>query len=153
MSLRHVVLSALLGMASITAHAATSNAADWITPAEAAQFRTTPSYADTLAYLQRLQQAAPGIIHLATFGTTPEGRPMTVVIASGDGTFDPAAARAAGKPVVLLQAGIHPGEIEGKDAGLMLLRDIAITHKYPHVLDHLVLVYIPVYSVDGHENS
>ncbi|MEP7187327.1 MAG: M14 family metallopeptidase, partial [Rhodanobacter sp.] len=88
-----------------------------------------------------------------TFGTTPEGRPMTVVIASGDGTFDPAAARAAHKPVVLLQAGIHPGEIEGKDAGLMLLRDIAITHKYPHLLDHLVLVYIPVFSVDGHENS
>ncbi len=153
MSLRHIVLSALLGVATTTTHAATSNAADWTTPAEAAQFRTTPSYADTLAYLQRLQQAAPGIIHLATFGTTPEGRPMTVVIASGDGTFDPAAARAAGKPMVLLQAGIHPGEIEGKDAGLMLLRDIAITHKYPHVLDHLVLVYIPVYSVDGHENS
>jgi len=153
MSLRHIVLLALLGVATTTTHAASSNPADWTTPSEAAQFRTTPSYADTLAYLQRLQQAAPGIIHLATFGTTPEGRPMTVVIASGDGTFDPAAARAAGKPVVLLQAGIHPGEIEGKDAGLMLLRDIAITHKYPHVLDHLVLVYIPVYSVDGHENS
>ena len=148
-----LLLTALLGVATMSAHAITSNAADWITPAEAAQFRTTPSYADTLAYLERLQQAAPGVIHLATFGTTPEGRPMTVVIASGDGTFDPAAAHAAGKPVVLVQAGIHPGEIEGKDAGLMLLRDIAITHKCPHVLDHLVLVYIPVYSVDGHENS
>jgi hypothetical protein len=54
---------------------------------------------------------------------------------------------------VLLQAGIHPGEIEGKDAGLMLLRDIAVTGKYPHLLDHVVLVYIPVFSVDGHENS
>jgi Zinc carboxypeptidase len=148
-----LLLATLLGVATMSAHATTEKAADWITPAEAAQFRTTPSYADTLAYLERLQQAAPGVIHLATFGTTPQGRPMTVVIASGDGTFDPVAARAAGKPVVLLQAGIHPGEIEGKDAGLMLLRDIAITHKYPHVLDHLVLVYIPVYSVDGHENS
>jgi hypothetical protein len=152
-SLRHLLLSALLGVVAMTTHANGSNTADWITPAEAAQFRTTPSYADTLAYLQRLQQAAPGVIHLQTFGTTPQGRPMTVVIASGDGSFDPAAARAAGKPVVLLQAGIHPGEIEGKDAGLMLLRDIAITGKYPHLLDHLVLVYIPVFSVDGHENS
>jgi hypothetical protein len=152
MSLRHVLLSVLLGVAAMTAQAADSNT-DWITPAEAAQFRTTPSYADTVAYLQRLQQAAPGVIRVATFGTTPEGRPMTVVIASGDGTFDPAAARKAGKPVVLVQAGIHPGEIEGKDAGLMLLRDIAVTHKYPHLLDHLVLVYIPVFSVDGHENS
>ncbi|MBB6188799.1 M14 family metallopeptidase [Rhodanobacter sp. MP7CTX1] len=148
-----LLLTALLGVATMSAHATTSSATDWVTPAESTQFRTTPSYADTLAYLERLQQAAPDVIHLATFGTTPEGRPMTVVIASGDGTFDPAAARAAGKPVVLVQAGIHPGEIEGKDAGLMLLRDIAITQKYPHVLDHLVLVYIPVYSVDGHENS
>ncbi|WP_158753684.1 M14 family metallopeptidase [Dyella sp. S184] len=153
MSLRHVLLATLLGVAAMAAHATGSNATDWITPAEATHFRTTPSYADTLAYLKRLQQAAPGVIHLETFGTTPEGRPMTVVIASGDGTFDPAAARKAGKPIVLLQAGIHPGEIEGKDAGLMLLRDIAITHKYPHVLDHVVLVYIPVFSVDGHENS
>jgi hypothetical protein len=153
MSLRRILMSALLGVAAITAHAADSNAIDWTTPAEAAQFRTTPSYADTLAYLERLQQAAPNVIRVATFGTSPQGRPMTVVIASGDGTFDPAAARKAGKPVVLLQAGIHPGEIEGKDAGLMLLRDIAVAGKYPHLLDHLVLVYIPVFSVDGHENS
>jgi hypothetical protein len=143
------LLLSLLGFASMAAHAS----AGWTTPAEAAHFRTTPSYADTLAYLQRLQQAAPGVIRLETFGSTPEGRPMTVVIASADGTFDPAAARAARKPVVLVQAGIHPGEIEGKDAGLMLLRDIAVAGKYPHLLDHLVLVYIPVFSVDGHENS
>ena len=146
-------LVVLLGVAAVSARATEPNAADWITPAEAAHFRTTPSYADTVAYLERLQQAAPGMIRLQTFGTTPEGRPMMVVIASGDGTFDPVAARAARKPVVLVQAGIHPGEIEGKDAGLMLLRDIAVTHKYPHLLDHVVLVYIPVFSVDGHENS
>ncbi|MGH8158321.1 MAG: M14 family metallopeptidase [Rhodanobacter sp.] len=153
MRVRHILLFALHGVVATSAHAIGPNATAWTTPAEVAKFRTTPSYADTLAYLQRLQQAAPGVIRLETFGTTPQGRPMTVVIASGDGTFDPAAARAAHKPVVLLQAGIHPGEIEGKDAGLMLLRDIAITHKYPHLLDHLVLVYIPVFSVDGHENS
>ncbi|WP_426688037.1 M14 family metallopeptidase [Rhodanobacter ginsengiterrae] len=153
MSLRHVWCCALLGLAASATHASAANRADWTTPTEAAQFRTTPSYADTLAYLQRLQRAAPGMIHLETFGTTPEGRPMTVVIASADGRFDPASARAAHKPVVLLQAGIHPGEIEGKDAGLMLLRDIAISGKYPHLLDHVVLVYIPVFSVDGHENS
>ena len=153
MSLRRVLLPALLGIVAMATHATGSANTDWMTSAEATQFRTTPSYADTLVYLERLQRTAPGVIHLATFGTTPQGRPMTVVIASGDGTFDPVAARKAGKPVVLLQAGIHPGEIEGKDAGLMLLRDIAVTHKYPHVLDHLVLVYIPVFSVDGHENS
>jgi hypothetical protein len=139
----------LLAAATMTTDAHT----DWTTPAEAAQFRTTPSYADTLAYLQRLEKAAPQRIHIDTFGTSPEGRPLTAVIASGDGSFDPEAAHAAHKPVVLVQAGIHPGEIEGKDAGLMLLRDFAVTGKLPHLLDHVVLVYIPVFSVDGHENS
>jgi len=131
----------------------TAHATDWTTPAEAAHFHTTPDYATTLAYLQRLAAAAPGKLKLETFGTSPEGRPLTVVVASGDGTFDPATAHAQGRPVVLLQAGIHPGEIEGKDAGLMLLRDFAVAGKLPRLLDHVVLVYIPVFSPDGHENS
>src|SRR5579859_458223 len=145
---RRLLVSTLLGFATMTAHAA-----DWTSPAEASHFRTTPSYADTLTYLQRLAAAAPGKLKVESYGISPEGRPMTVVIASGDGTFDPATAHAKGKPVVLLQAGIHPGEIEGKDAGLMLLRDFAVTGKLPHLLDKVVLVYIPVFSVDGHENA
>ncbi len=148
MKLRHLALLTLLGSVSMTTHAT-----DWTTPAEAAHFRTTPDYASTLEYLQRLVAAAPGKLKLESFGTSPQGRPMTVIVASGDGTFTPEAARKAGKPIVLLQAGIHPGEIEGKDAGLMLLRDFAVTGKLPQLLDHVVLVYIPVFSVDGHENS
>lgn len=145
---RRFLFSAVLGALSLTAQAA-----DWTTPAEAAKFRTTPSYADTVAYLQKLALAAPGKIKLDTYGTSPEGRPMTVVVANAQGIFTPEEARKAGKPVVLVQAGIHPGEIEGKDAGLMLLRDWAITGKLPHMLDNVVLVFIPVFSVDGHENS
>ena len=147
-------LSSRILLALLCAAPLASPAKDvWTTPAEASAFRTTPSYADTLAWLHRLADAAPGTIRLATFGTTPEGRPMTVVVVAKDGDLTPERARAAGKPIVLLQAGIHPGEIEGKDAGLMLLRDIAVTGRLPHLLDHAVLVFIPVYSVDGHENS
>jgi hypothetical protein len=153
MNKRRVFLALLLGVFAMASHAADPRNDDWITPAEASHFVTTPSYEQTLAYLQRLQQAAPGKIKLENFGISPQGRPLTVVIASSDGTFTPDAARAARKPIVLVQAGIHPGEIEGKDAGLMLLRDVVVTGKYPHLLDHVVLVYIPVFSVDGHENS
>ncbi|HEY4090523.1 MAG TPA: M14 family metallopeptidase [Luteibacter sp.] len=140
---------ALLATAPFALHAKET----WTTPAEASGFRTTPSYADTLAYLHRVADASHGTVTMQTFGTTPEGRPMTVVVAAKDGDLTPEKARAAGKPIVLLQAGIHPGEIEGKDAGLMLLRDFAVTGKLTHLLDHAVLVFIPVYSVDGHENS
>ena len=148
MKLRHLVVCTLLGLAALTAHAQ-----DWTTPAEAAHFRTTPDLATTYDYLDRLAKAAPGKLKLETFGTSPEGRPMIAVVASGDGSFDPAAAHAQGKPVVLVQGGIHPGEIEGKDAALMLLRDVAVTAKLPHLLDNIVLVYIPVFSVDGLENT
>jgi len=150
---RRFGLAALLGVIALSAQATGPHDTGWATPAETSQFRTTPSYAQTQAYLERLQQAAPDKIKLESFGITPLGRPMTVVVASSDGAFTPDAAHAAHKPIILLQAGIHPGEIEGKDAGLMLLRDIAVTGKHPHLLDHLVLVYIPVLSVDGHEYS
>ena len=130
-----------------------ARAADWITPAERSGFRTTPSYADTRAYLERLEKQAPDRIRLVTYGISPQGRPMIAVIANKDGVLTSDAAHGAKLPVVLVQAGIHPGEIEGKDAGLMLLRDFAVTGKLPHLLDHVVLVFIPVFSVDGHENS
>jgi len=126
---------------------------DWQTPAEKSGFATTPNYDDTLAYLERLAKAAPDKIHLERFGTTGQGRPMMVVVASGSGHFTPEAARAAQLPVILVQAGIHSGEIEGKDAGLALLRDFAVAAKLPHLLDRAVLVFIPVYNIDGHEKS
>lgn len=119
----------------------------WITPSEADGFRTTPSYAATRAWLERLA-AASSLIRIETFGRTVEGRDMLAVIASKDGIgrFDPS------KPLVLVQAGIHPGEIDGKDAGLMLLRDIALRGK-DRLLDRANLLFIPVLSPDGHENS
>ncbi|TCV91452.1 zinc carboxypeptidase [Luteibacter rhizovicinus] len=147
--MRRLFLLSLLAVTSMTLDAKDS----WTTPAEASAFRTTPSYDETLAYLHRLVQAAPDRLRLEQFGTTPEGRPMMIVVAGENGDLTPERARAAGKPVVLLQAGIHPGEIEGKDAGLMLLRDYAVTGKLPHLLDRAILVFIPVFSVDGHENS
>ena len=58
-------------------------------------------------------------MRLETFGTTPQGRKMVAAIVTKDG-----AQLSADKPVFLIQAGIHSGEIDGKDAGLMLIRDI-----------------------------
>jgi hypothetical protein len=119
----------------------------WITPSEAEGFRTTPSYAATRAWLERLAAASP-LVRVETFGRSVEGRDLLAVIVSKDGAgrLDPA------KPLVLVQAGIHPGEIDGKDAGLMLLRDIALRGK-DTLLDRANLLFIPILSPDGHENS
>ncbi len=112
----------------------------WITPAEAANFQTTPRYAEVRGWLERLAAASP-LLTMHPFGRTGEGRELLYVRASKGG---PA------KPVVLVQAGIHSGEIDGKDAGLMLLRDIALRGK-DHLLDHVDLVFVPIYNIDGHE--
>jgi hypothetical protein len=131
---------------------AMSQDTSWITPAEASHFKTTPSYADTHAYIERLAAAASEI-KLTRFGVSPEGRDLMLVIAASNGEFTPEAARKSGKQILLVQAGIHAGEIEGKDAGLMLLRDLTVGKKFPHLLDHTILLYMPIFNVDGHENS
>ena len=106
----------------------------------------SPNYADTRAWFDRLD-AASDLIRIEQFGVSPEGRPIYAVIASKDGaSFDPA------KPVLLAQAGIHPGEIDGKDAGMMLLRDMAFGDK-GGLLDKVNLILIPILSVDGHERA
>ena len=144
----HMLQFLLLATIAVTAHAA-----DWTTPAEAAHFKTTPSYAETLAYLQHLSAAAPNTLHLTRFGVSPEGRDLILVVAASNEEFTPEAARLSGKEIVFVQAGIHAGEIEGKDAGLMLLRDLSVGAKFPHALDHTILLYAPIFNVDGHENS
>jgi hypothetical protein len=106
----------------------------------------SPSYADTRAWFDRLD-AASDLIRIEQFGVSPQGRPIYAVMVSKDGpTFDPK------KPVLLVQAGIHPGEIDGKDAGMMLLRDIAFYGK-SDLIDKVNLILIPILSVDGHERA
>ncbi len=106
----------------------------------------SPNYVDTRKWFDRLDKAS-SLIRIEEFGVSPEGRPIYAVIASKDGAkLDPK------KPLLLAQAGIHPGEIDGKDAGMMLLRDIAFNGK-EGLLDKVNLILIPILSVDGHERS
>jgi len=124
---------------------------DWRTPAEIADYRTTPDYGETVAYLDRVAAANPSQVKIENFGKTGEGRDLKIVIASKDGVFDPAAIHASGRAILLVQNSIHAGEMDGKDSCLALLRDIAITKTQAALLDHVVFVFIPVYNIDGHE--
>lgn len=123
---------------------------EWQTHAEKTDYRETPNYDETMAYARRLDESSP-LISLTFFGKSGEGRDLPLIIAAKGGTFTPEAARRAGKPVVLIQACIHAGETDGKDAGLALLRDIAITKTRESLLDGAVVLFIPIYNVDGHE--
>ena len=125
---------------------------DWQTYAEQTDYRETARYSDTIAYSQRLASASP-LIRFESFGKSGEGRELPLLIAAEDDTFSPQSARAANKAVVLIQACIHAGEPDGKDAGFALLRDIAITRTQSELLKNVVVLFIPIYNTDGHERS
>jgi len=124
--------------------------AEWLTRAEKTDYRETPRYEETIEYAKRLDQASP-LIKFESFGRSGEGRELPLLVATEGGTFTPEAARRAGKAVILIQACIHAGEPDGKDAGLALLRDIAITKTRLGLLKNLVVLFIPIYNTDGHE--
>ncbi|MBA3556295.1 MAG: succinylglutamate desuccinylase/aspartoacylase family protein, partial [Gemmatimonadales bacterium] len=120
------------------------------TRAERTGYRQTSSYADVTAFLDSLQRLRADL-RLDTLGTSAEGRPIPLVIASRPLVADPAAARRGGKPVVYIQGNIHGGEVEGKEAALMLLRDLTVGRLAP-LLDSLVLLVVPIYNADGNEH-
>ncbi len=138
-----------LGLGLVLAAPAVSAETDWRTPAEIAAYEATPSYEETLAFLRRLE-ATSSSIRLQTFGESASGRPLPLVVVSSEGAFTPAAAMASAKPVVLVQNGIHAGEIDGKDACLALLRDLALGRE-PEILAAATFLIVPIYNVDGHE--
>lgn len=126
---------------------------DHYTKAELTGFRSTSSYDETIDFLLRLTRTSP-YLRLDWYGTSAEGRRMPVVVVSKDRAFSSAEADkvrlTATKPVVLILNGIHAGEIDGKDACLQILRDLALGNR-PELLEALTLVIVPIYNVDGHE--
>ncbi|HEX8853777.1 MAG TPA: M14 family zinc carboxypeptidase, partial [Pyrinomonadaceae bacterium] len=123
--------------------------AEWRTHAEKTDYRETPNYEETMAYARRLDAASPWV-RLTEFGRSGEGRPLLLMVVS-KGTQTPRDARAAGNPIVLIQACIHAGETDGKDAGLALIRDIAVTKQHAALLERALVLFVPIYNVDGHE--
>ncbi|HZV37601.1 MAG TPA: M14 family metallopeptidase [Pseudoxanthomonas sp.] len=126
--------------------------ADLTTVAERSGFTETGRYAEVVELCDRYARTWPQAVRCFDFGTTPQGRPMKALAVSTSGALDPKAAQAKGLPVVLAQGGIHAGEIDGKDAGFKLVRDLLGGKAGPGLLDQQVLLFVPVFNVDGHEN-
>ena len=124
----------------------------WQTPAEKTGYSQTPDYAETIGFAKRLASGSTSI-QFQTFGFSGQGRALPLLVCSEAGVFSPEAAKENGKAVVLIQACIHAGEPDGKDAGFALLRDVAITKSAAGLLQNVVLLFIPIYNTDGHERS
>lgn len=121
---------------------------DWpLTRAERTNFAETSHYQDVVDFISLLQvKGAP--IRLQWMGESTEGRKMPLVIASRP-MMTPEMARRSGRPIIYIQANIHAGEVEGKEAALALLRDWSKTANSP--LDKAVVLMTPIYNIDGNE--
>ena len=141
--MRHLFRSLLLLLASAAAAQEGPK-----TPAEIAGFEATPGNQETIEYLQAIDREMPEM-QVGFYGDSPQLRAMPLVVVSKEQAFTPAAALRTGKPIVMIQNGIHAGEIDGKDASLMILRDMAMG-RHLGLLDKMILLIVPFYNADGH---
>ncbi len=119
------------------------------TRAEVTGYRETSRYADVIGFIESLE-ASGAPVSVKYIGTSPEGRKIPLVIASRPLPGNRDEARRLNKPIVCIQANIHAGEVEGKEASMMLLRDLS-TPAGGDLLDKLVLLVLPIYNIDGNE--
>jgi len=145
-----MIRSALL-LALLAAVPCAYAAPDLSTVSERSGFSATGRYDEVVKLCAAFAKAYPKQVKCVEFGRTPEDRPMLVLVASGSGAFTPRAASKQGLPVTLIQGGIHAGEIDGKDAGFLALREVLEGRLAKGALDKQVLLFVPVFNVDGHE--
>lgn len=119
------------------------------TVAERSDYAQTSSHAEVLGFVDSLQRLGAGI-RVGRLGLSPQGRVLPYVIASRPLVDGPAEAQRSGKPIIYVQGNIHAGEVEGKEAVLMLLRDLSFG-PLRSLLDSVVLILVPIYNADGND--
>ena len=127
----------------------TTSSQDWLTPFERGNGNQTATWDECIAFHQGLARAFPQWLRFEEAGRSDGGVSIHLGVFSPDGVFEPSTARAQGRPVFLNNNGIHPGEPEGIDACMALIRDLCLQPGRRAALGRVVLVYIPVYNVDG----
>lgn len=120
------------------------------TRAELSGYEETSRYDDVMGFIGELQKKSGSTLRVEIFGTTAEGRALPLMIFSSPSISTPVEAQRSGKPVIFIQANIHAGEVEGKEAMLNLSRRIA-EGELKGLLRNLVILIAPIYNADGNE--
>ena len=119
-----------------------------LTP-EKSNFDKTSTYADVMKFITTIKDMSP-YIQVSTIGKSPMGKEIPMIILAKPAISTPEQAKASGKPVVYIQGNIHAGEVEGKEVTMMLMRDILLGKK-GNLLDHQIIVFVPIYNTDGND--
>src|SRR5882724_10017119 len=121
--------------------------------AEKSEFRQTAGIEEVERLSRQFAAAWPEAVRSIEYGRSVEGRPLRALIVSRSGALTPEEIRARNIPVLMLQAGIHPGESDGKDAGFIALRELLGKGVFPQMLDRIAILFVPAFNTDGHERT
>ena len=122
MKVTFVIVAAAALMLSLSVVEGAAQTADMRTRAEISNYEETSSYADVTRVIDGLVATAGSVVHTESFGKSEEGRDLPLLVISDPKVTTPEAARKLGRPLVFVQANIHAGEVEGKEAILKLAR-------------------------------
>ncbi|GAB3820049.1 M14 family zinc carboxypeptidase [Pontibacter rugosus] len=145
------MLTTLLLAALLSAGGPTQGKQDLKTPYEKGNGNQTATYDEAIQWYQQLDEAYEEV-KMMPYGTTDVGRPLHLVVVSTDKDFKPASLHQKDKRILFIQNGIHPGEPEGIDATMLLVRNYLQNKKLRKQLDNTVLIIIPVYNIGGSLN-
>src|SRR6516162_6501640 len=120
-----------------------------LTVAEKSDYKATSLHSDVVDFCERLAKESP-LVRLGELGTSSEGRKLPLVIIADPPVATPEEAAKSKKLVVFAMGNIHAGEVDGKEALLMLARDLATAKERP-LLKDLVIVFAPIFNADGNE--
>jgi len=144
---KYLLVVFLLGVGS---HCQAQLPFDLLTVPEKTNYDSTSKSVDVVAYVEAIQKHSP-YVHVEKMFTTKAGRPSPVVIMARPKISSPKEAVASGKPIIYFQGNIHGGEVEGKEALMLLMREILLGNR-KHLLNNQILIFAPNYNPDGNDN-
>ncbi len=123
-----------------------SSSQSLVTRFETSNGLESPPYEEAIAWWKKLD-AASAIVKMQEMGPTDAGFPLHLILVSPDKDFNIASLKQKKKNIIFIINGIHPGEPDGIDASMLLVRDI-VQNKYK-LPSNVVLAFIPVYNIGG----
>jgi len=139
----------ILSIFALTAFSFSVDEKKPLTVAESSDYASTSRYTDVMDFIEKLQKQSP-FIKVETLCISTEGRKIPLLVLGNPVPSSPLELNYDDRAVIYFQANIHAGEVEGKEAALMLARDIALSEAPPY-LDKLVVLIAPIFNPDGNE--
>ena len=148
--MKNIILIVFLAFI-ISCNDSTNNKVDFTTTFEKSAGTKTPEYKDVISYYEQLAEAYSQI-SLFSFGQTDAGKPLHLVVYNKEGIYNVEEITNSKKNKILINNGIHPGESDGIDASMMLLRNIVQNDSLKKKYKNCLIAVIPVYNVGGSLN-